>query len=94
MVIKGTNVDPTSNGGKNASSIKVHTKLYVKIGDKTVELQEPISMSRNKALRNTAAYYLNNGKTANYTAEDALDSAKTTIADIKNDVYNWLGITE
>ena len=94
VVIKGTNVDPTSNGGKNASSIKVHTKLYVKIGDKTVELQEPISMSRNKALRNTAAYYLNNGKTANYTAEDALDSAKTTIADIKNDVYNWLGITE
>ena len=94
VVIKGTNVDPTSNGGKNASSIKVHTKLYVKIGDKTVELQEPISMSRNKALRNTAAYYLNNGKTANYTAEDALDSAKTNIADIKNDVYSWLGITE
>ena len=95
MVIKGTNVDPALNGGKNASSIKVYTQLYVKIGDKdiTVKSKEPISMSRNKALRNTAAYYLNNGNTANYTAEEALDSKKTNIADIKNDVYRWLGIS-
>lgn len=97
VVIKGTNVDPTSNSGKNASSIKVHTQLYVKIGDKTVESKEPISMSRHKALRKTAADCIinnkTNGETVDYTDVDALNSKIKYIEDIEEDVYRWLQIT-
>ncbi len=89
VVISGTNVDPTLD----ASRISVHTKLYVKLGDYTVESNE-IAMSRNKALRKTAAYYATQGQITAYTAEDALDSTKTDITTIKNDVYSCLGITE
>lgn len=89
VVISGTNVDPMTK----PSAIKVYTKLYVKFGDYTVESKE-ISMSRNKALRETAAYYVRNGQITHYTAEEALDSTKTDITTIKNDVYTCLGITE
>lgn len=89
VVISGTNVDPTLD----ASRISVHTKLYVKLGDYTVESSE-ITMSRNKALRKTAAYYADKGTITGYTADDALDSNKTNITTIKNDVYKCLGITE
>ena len=89
VVISGTNVDPMTK----PSAIKVYTKLYVKFGDYTVESKE-ISMSRNKALRKTAAYYVRNGQITHYTAEEALDSTKTDITTIKNDVYTCLGITE
>lgn len=89
VVISGTNVDPTLD----ASRISVHTKLYVKLGGYTVESNE-ITMSRNKALRKTAAYYVTQGQITAYTAENALDSTKTDITTIKNDVYTCLGITE
>ena len=89
VVISGTNVDPKTE----PSAIVVHTKLYVKLGDYTVESNE-IAMSRNKALRKTAAYYANKGTITGYTADEALDSTKTDITTIKNDVYNCLGITE